>query len=691
LTTFGRLVNEGGRFTIDALPHVMQRVRPLFKSARFSLMAGKFTHSAICLDPTPNNAKDVLWLLDRYPLEVEPETLSVVQTKASEYDRRAIAAAIANQQTAFDLSDVALQMAEPPRVHQVIFRNLGHATKRLLLGDEIGLGKTISAISVLCEPHCRPAIIVCPTHLMRQWERQIHRFLPGASTHMIKGRRPYPLPHVDVIITGYTRLQGWQDVLVSLGFKTAIFDEVQELRHTTTEKRRIARAISDAAEHCFGLSGTPIYNYGAEMWSVMDVISHGCLGTESSFRLEWCGGSEKVEDPAALRSYLVSQGLFLRRTRKDLGITSEPPTRDVIALEGDLETLRDFEDQAKLLALSVLRNEVGVSDVSARELDWKMRQITGVAKAKAVSEFVKMLIEQGEKVLLVGWHRQVYDIWLNALKAHKPVMYTGTETAPQKAEAVKKFIEGDSQVFIISLRAGAGLDGLQNVCHNVVFGELDWSPQVIDQVIGRLDREGQAEHVNAYFPTIDDGSDPFMLEVLASKRSQSDGLLGIDGEGKALEETEHSDRLRRMAESFLQKIGEPIPVNTPQEGLHAEVVSALANMALPSNTESQMQAAIYSTLPFEILDAKVQREVRIGERGRLDFLVSRGDEAVAVECKIGHTERAEVHRQVRRYAEHPDITSVVLLAPWSGVPSFSVDGTPVTVVDWTKQSLRRTS
>lgn len=691
MTTFGRLITENGRIVLDAQPHVMQRVRPMFKSSRFAKAKGEFTHQAISLDATPTNAKDLLWLSDRYPLEIAGDVRALLSAKATEYDRRIQAAAVASNQTAFELSSQALKMAEPPRDHQVVFRNLGLVTKRLLLGDELGLGKTISAISLLCEPQTRPALVVCPTHLMKQWEKQIKRFLPGATTHLIKGRRPYPLPPVDVVITGYTRLQGWQDTLVPFGFKTVIFDEVQDLRHTGTTKRHVAVAVSESAEYVCGLSGTPIYNYGVELWSVLDAISPGCLGDLPGFQNEWCDGSYMVKDPAALRSFLVAQGLFLRRTRKDLGIESEPPSREVITLEGDLETLREFQDQAKLLALSVLRNEVGVSEVSARELDWRLRMITGVAKAKAVAEYVKMLADNGEKVLLAGWHREVYDIWKSALKGYCPVLYTGTESPTQKAEAVQQFTKGSSHVFIISLRSGAGLDGLQDVCSNVVFGELDWSPQVIDQVIGRLDREGQTKHVNAHFPTIDDGSDPFMIKVLAAKRTQSDGLLGIDSEGKLLEPTEVGDRIRRMAEAYLTSIGEPLPENLPQEGLHAEVAAALGNMVLPSTTEQAMQAAIFSLLPFEIIGAKVQREVRIGERGRLDFLVSRGDEAVAVECKINQTEKGEVYRQVRRYAEHPEITSVILLAPWSGVPHFNIDGTPVTIVDWTKQSLKGTA
>lgn len=689
--TFGTIeCSKEGGWAIDAKPFVMQRLRALFPKAR-GQRAGQHTHRGLILPETQTVAKDLLWLMDRYPMDMHPDVQSKVDKLAAQYDRAIAAATKGDSNQLWALGAGALEMAEPARPHQVGFRNLALDVRRLLLADDIGLGKTISAITLLCDETSRPAVIVVPTHLTRQWDKQVHRFLPGASRHIIKGRTPYALPEVDVYITAYTRLQGWEDVLVPMAPQTVIFDEVQDLRHVDTTKRAIARGLSEAADVCVGLSATPIYNYAGEIWSIIDVIHQGCLGPREDFLREWCT-EERVNDPAALHSYLTSQGLMLRRTRKDLGQESEPVTRDVITLQGDIHSLKELQDVAKALAISVLSNRVGESDRDAIELDWKLRKATGIAKAKAVAEFVKMLAEQGEKVFLVGWHRDVYDIWLKELRALNPVMYTGTESPMQKAQAVERFIKHGSKVFICSLRSGAGLDGLQEVCSKVVFGELDWSPQVMDQVIGRLDREGQPGLVNAYFMTIDDGADPFMIEVLGDKASQSEGVLaGTNSKAEVLDGGVRSDRIREMAEAYLISIGEALPNPEPTVGLHAEVVAALRRLVLPSNTEREMQEAVWSVLPAMIPHAKVEREFRFGERGRLDFRVSSDTERIAIECKIDQTGRASVYRQVRRYAEEANITGVVILAPWSGVNSFVVDDVPVTIVDWAKQSLLRSA
>ncbi len=183
-----------------------------------------------------------------------------------------------------------------------------------------------------------------------------------------------------------------------------------------------------------------------------------------------------------------------------------------------------------------------------------MRKATGLAKAPYVAEFVRLLVESGEKVVLYGWHRDVYAVWLERLEGLKPVLYTGTESANQKDEAKRKFVSGETPVIIISLRSGAGLDGLQQVCRTVVFGELDWSPGVHEQCTGRIYRDGQADPVVAYYLLSEDGSDPVIADVLGVKRQQIEGVRDATDElVERLEVDPH--HVRRLAEAYLQRKG----------------------------------------------------------------------------------------------------------------------------------------
>lgn len=678
------LSDHEDRLIIDAEPHVMARIRPMFTSAITADSGrGKYTHRPISIAFSKAHCKDILWISERYPLQIPMAVYTVIKTKSQEYDRILSDVSRADKNSNYKVSPKALKLALPLREHQIQFYNMAMKMKRMLLADALGTGKTAQGISLLCEPENRPAIVVVPSHLCTQWEQEIKRFLPDITMHTIKGFKNYTLPNVDVILTTYNRLSPWEDVIGPRKFKTLLMDEVHELRHENTAKRELCKILSKNAEIIVGMSGTPIFNKGSEMYSVMDVISPGCLGSREEFIREWCDW-DSVREPAILHSFLKSKGLMLRRTAKDIGLNFGKASKHTYTLDADLEKLKEVQDVAKMLAISVLSGNVGESDMSAREFDFKLRQATGIAKARPVAEFVKMICDQGEKVVLAGWHRSCYEVWMKELAAYKPVMFTGSESTKQKEEAKKSFIEGDSQIFIISLRSGAGLDGLQKVCNTVVFGELDWSPHVMDQVLGRVDRDGQTEHCQGFYLTVADGSDPFMMSILNVKRAQHDGIIeGLEIPVEILDDNgggATKERVKEMAKKFLESIGEEVPEAVEEVGLLGDLANALRKLKITTNNEADMQLAIKENLPKLIKDT-IAAEVPISKRSRLDFLVTRGEERIAIECKINAVKKAEVYRQLRRYVEDGHVTALILFAPWHGVTAFKVDGTPCIVID----------
>lgn len=676
----------------------MARLRALFDNGSNYHGQGKFTHRPVYLPDNRAAARDIVWICSRYPLDMPDALRAHIEQSAKEYDEILAAVGVADKDAGFRLSPHALPLALPLRPHQAIFRNMvPKVGGRILLADCMGLGKTPSGISLMCEPEMRPALVVTPTNICTQWAGEIARFLPGASVHVIRGHKRYTLPKVDVYVTAYTRLAAWQDVLITKDMRcpTVIFDEVQDLCHTETQKRVIARLISQRAKTCVGLSGTPICNYGSEIWSVIDVIAPDSLGAEHDFYFEWCQ-EQKVREPIVLNSYLRSRGLFLRREPEDVGLDFGKMSKHVYTIDADIEKLKEVEDIAKMLAITVMGGSVGKGqdwNDAARDFDWRLRQATGVAKARSAAEFVRLLCEQGEKVMLVGWHREVYEIWLKELSKYKPVMITGSETPAQKDKSKQTFIEDDAcRVAITSLRTVAGLDGFQKVCHLGVYGELDWSPQRMDQVAYRLFRDGQTKHVQWYYLLIDDGSDPFLSSLLNLKRSQHEGVIeGKEAKAKLapdmLSAGHDRNRIRDMAEAYLKSIGAAVPNVVPEVGLLGEVAAGLRRVSVPVNSEDEMQRALASLTVELWPDAKTYREVRIGKRNRLDFLVTRGQERIGIECKINSTGKQDVYRQIRRYVQEAGVTAMVIFAPWGGVPAFKVDGVPVVVVDYSKAAL----
>lgn len=553
----------GSYWEIHARPDVAIRVRRLFPRAQ---------SGTIRLLATPEVSRDLEWLCERYSFSVEPlgelERRSAIHREAEVTTARVLAGELGER----------IELALPPRDYQAQAARLAQATGGTLCGDDVGLGKTVTSICMLVDPRARPALVVTLTHLPTQWAREIERFAPSLSVFVVKGGEPHSLAGKgrdggvpDVIIINYHKLARWADHLAGV-VRGIVFDEVQELRHHDSNKYCAAQLIADKALIRMGLSATPIYNYGGEIHSVLDILRPGALGTREEFWREWCvegGRKARLRDPKAFGTYLRTNGLMIRRTRADVARELPPLTTIVHEAESDKRVMREAFVSAAAFARALLSRETAFEERgrAARELDWRLRLATGRAKAEYVAAFVRLLLEAGESVVLFGWHREVYAKWLEILKDFNPLLYTGSESIPQKNAARDAFLGGETKLLIMSLRAGAGLDGLQAVCSTVVFGELDWSPGVHEQCTGRIFRDGQALPVMAYYLVSDDGSDPVLVDVLGVKTQQIASLRDPDAE-QVLETRGRDDALREIARRFVQVVDSPddSPRSAVEEG-----------------------------------------------------------------------------------------------------------------------------
>lgn len=546
-----------GRWRIAAEPHVLVRLKRLF--GRVEKTAGGIT-----IYDGDDVAKDLAWVLERYPMTVSGADLKHMQRRAKVFDDRAY---VFNGILTGDIEPRSFEMALPPRDYQRAAADLALRNHGLLVADELGLGKTATAICVLTEPVTRPALVVTLTHLPTQWQREIAKFAPSLRTHVVRTGKPYDIAkkremkgHVpDVIIMNYHKLSGWADVLAGK-VRTVVFDEVQELRRDESAKAAAAKQIAEKAEYRIGLSATPIYNLGSEFFSVFSVLRPDVLGSHQEFMREWCTGTEhngqyRIKDPKAFGSFVREAGLMVRRTRVDVRRELPPLTRMPHYVDADTESLDKATTSVEALAKFILDRDGSTFERmrAGGELDWRMRQATGIAKAPYVAEFVRLIVESGEKVILYGWHHAVYDVWAERLKEFRVAYYTGEETPSEKEKSRTSFLDPEgAQVLIMSLRAGAGLDGLQEVCRTVVFGELDWSPGVHEQCTGRVFRDGQKDPVMAYFLVSDEGSDPVVADVLGLKKAQIEGVRDPDAAlVEAMEAPEHG--IRRLAEAVMQR------------------------------------------------------------------------------------------------------------------------------------------
>ena len=495
---------------------------------------------------------DLNWLMLRYPLEVKESDRDRWERALEEAREYAV-----RREQALTLPGTATPPAESFSGELLPFQRQGLAfllsTRRCLLADEMGLGKTVQALAFLATTAAYPAILVVPPHLIRNWQREVERFLSPDGrlrVHVIRGLTPYALPEADIYIVHYLLLRGWKDVLPGRGFRTVVFDEIQELRRNGTGKYSAASLLSEACENCIGLSGTPIYNNGGEIWNVVNIIDFHFLGDWESFSREWCYGynTAVVAKPELLGEYLRGEGLMLRRLKGDVLTELAPKRRLVQEIDWDDAVYRELmAPVAQQLKLLRATDDPARRAIIEDAISQTQRQATGVAKAPFVCAFVRALVEGGEKVLLMAHHHAVMDIYKRELKALKPMFITGRETDRQKDEAADAFMAGRTDLLCISLRSASGLNLQRATC--VVFGELDWSPAVHSQAEDRAHRIGQRDSLLCYYLVSPKGSDRDMQDALGLKVSQFVAIMGDatpSREDQFIRQSEARERIRQL-------------------------------------------------------------------------------------------------------------------------------------------------
>lgn len=573
------LAGSGARWELHGDPQVALVAKRLFPGTR-SLGQG-----ACSFPNTPRVLQDLAWLRTRYPISAAEGHEVALEDASSGAVRHAVRRIEAEARRA---APVGIRFKGTPRPYQEEALAFTLANEKIILADDTGLGKTVMAIMLLASGAGFPAVVVAPTHLVTQWTEMLAVFLEtegpeGIRIAAIRGRGTSKedvrkgrdqVPDADVIVMHYGLVSWWKERLLQADVKTLILDEVSELRHFGTDKYSACSLLSSAARHVVGLSATPTYNYGDEMWSVANAVDFQCLGPRDDFLREWCtahGTKHPVADPAALGAHLRREGLMLRRRKLDVQDQMPPKHRSVEMVDGDDGKFRTLMREA----IPLLRR-FGSADRHERfslsgRIGEEARRATGIAKAGGAAAFIATLLEAGEPVVAFAYHHDVVDTLKEALSAWNPVAITGRETPRQKDQAKADFIEGRSQVVIVSLRATTGIDGFQKRARCAVFCELDWSPAIHTQGEDRLWRDGQEDPVMVYYLVSAVGSDPDMQAKLGLKIGQAKGILDDPFESEADRERD-DEATKGFVSEMIGRLSREFGINMAKPANAAEVV-----------------------------------------------------------------------------------------------------------------------
>lgn len=556
---YGTLTYKAGVWILEAEPRVLQVAKRTIPGCTGRRSLG----NRISFHSTSRSFEDLNWLMLRFPLKIE----NLEQYECDLERSRELAARRESTRVVPELQPTTLFSGQLRRYQEEGVAFLLH-NRRTLLADWVGLGKTVMALGALAQANAWPAVVVAPPSVLHQWRDHADQFLNVEGYNLLhnqavilRGQTPYEPEPAPIYILHYGLLQYWAKRLQSMGARVVVFDEVQDLRHTGTQKYSAASNLSMSAEYVWGLSATPIHNYGGEIWSIMNVLEYHCLDDYDSFSKEWCigYGERVVANPELLGEHLRREGLMIRRVLADVNLQLPPIRRAVTRIDHD----RDVYTRAiaKVAGLAAAYNEIrdwNEKGKAKMELVATDRHATGVAKAPYVAAFIASLIEAGEKVLVFAWHHDVHDILVDRLRTkHRVVQLTGRQTAAEKQAAQKAFGNGEADAIILSLRTVAGLNELQNHGTCCVFAELDWSPATHTQCEGRLHRMGvKVESVLSYYLVAATGYDEVMQEALGLKSAQFKGLMAETAEGeeqRKLSEVDIKQHLDRVVQALVGK------------------------------------------------------------------------------------------------------------------------------------------
>lgn len=387
-----------------------------------------------------------------------------------------------------------------------------------ILADEMGLGKTLQTIALLLsEKGQKPSIVIAPTSLVYNWQSEIEKFAPELRTLVVSGSKKQreelmnDINNCDVVVTSYPLIRRDIEDYKEMDFNYCILDEAQQIKNPLSINANSVKEIK--AKGYFALTGTPIENSLTELWSIFDFIMPGYMLNHNKFMKVYETPIVKNGDKTALEELNRHIKPFILRRFKSEVIKELPPKIEhklvVDMTEEQKKLYAAYSDSAKNeIDEEIKTNGFGRSKLKILSILTRLRQICcdpsvfienydgDNGKMQALDEILEDSIGQGHKILLFSQFTSVLkNISTRLDKVGIKYMYLdGSTKSEDRMGLVKEFNNGDSSIFLISLKAGGtglNLTGADVVIHFDPW----WNPAVEEQATDRAHRIGQEKTV----------------------------------------------------------------------------------------------------------------------------------------------------------------------------------------------------
>ncbi|MFC9676894.1 SNF2-related protein [Streptomyces sp. NPDC056949] len=430
------------------------------------------------------------------------------------------------------------------------------------LADDMGLGKTITLIALhlhrqTAPETAAPTLVVCPTSLMGNWQREIEKFAPGTPVRRFHGGRRSldDLAAGEFVLTTYGTMRLDAAQLAGADWGMVVTDEAQHVKNPHSATAKELRTIGARAR--VALTGTPVENNLSELWAILDWATPGLLGKLGTFRTRYARAVEEGKDPAAAQrlSQLV-RPFLLRRRKSDPGIAPELPpkteTDRAVSLTTEQtglyeavvrETLAEISGADGIarrgLIVKLLTGLKQICNHPAQFLKEEAPRIPGRSgKLELLDELLDTILSEDASVLVFTQYVQMGRLIEQHLAARgvaSQFLHGGTPIAAREA-MVGRFQEGEVPVFLLSLKAaGTGLNLTR--AEHVVHYDRWWNPAVEAQATDRAYRIGQNRPVQVHRLIAEGTIEDRIADMLVRKRELADAVLG-SGEAALTELTD---------------------------------------------------------------------------------------------------------------------------------------------------------
>ncbi len=414
------------------------------------------------------------------------------------------------------------------------------------LADDMGLGKTVQALTVLLDRAKKgPTLVIAPTSVGFNWQRETEKFTPSLNAHLYRETERADfletVKNGDVVICSYGLALRDVEAISGVEWGTLVLDEAQFIKNARSKTAQAIRMIP--ADWKLALTGTPMENHLGELWSIFRTISPGLFGSWEQFRTRFAAPIEKDNDPERRKALSrLIQPFVLRRTKS--AVLKDLPERTEINLRVELsDAERQRYDEMRMAAIGELDEIVGLPDTNDQRFRvlailTRLRQMAchiGLvddkwegesAKLDLLVDKVKELKDEGHRVLIFSQFTKYLALIRKVLEENQVSFeYLDGKTTPKaRQQRVDKFQEGETDAFLISLKAGG--TGLNlTAADYVIHMDPWWNPAVEDQATDRSHRIGQTRPVIVYRIVASGTVEDQILSLHADKRDLVAGIM----------------------------------------------------------------------------------------------------------------------------------------------------------------------